>query len=58
MVALHHKGGWLLEPGSKQKFYRNQSIHINQVIEGLTNEKDAAVKASGPRIVPGVSSAG
>jgi V8-like Glu-specific endopeptidase len=36
VVALHHKGGWLHEPGSKQAVYRNQGIHINVVIDGLT----------------------
>jgi V8-like Glu-specific endopeptidase len=36
VVALHHKGGWLREPGSKQVVYRNQGVHINVVIDGLT----------------------
>jgi V8-like Glu-specific endopeptidase len=36
MVALHHKGGWLREPGSKRTVYRNQGIHINVVLDGLT----------------------
>jgi V8-like Glu-specific endopeptidase len=36
VVALHHKGGWLREPGSKRTVYRNQGIHINVVIDGLT----------------------
>jgi len=35
VVALHHKGGWLREPGSKQAVYRNQGVHINVVIDGL-----------------------
>jgi V8-like Glu-specific endopeptidase len=35
VVALHHSGGWLREPGSKQKYYRNEGIHINVVIDGL-----------------------
>lgn len=38
LVGLHHKGGWLLQPGSKQKYFRNQSIHINQVIQGLSEK--------------------
>jgi V8-like Glu-specific endopeptidase len=37
VVALHHKGGLLHEPGSKQAFYRNQGIHINAVIAGLSS---------------------
>jgi len=36
VVALHHSGGWLREPGSKQQYYRNEGIHINAVIDGLT----------------------
>ncbi|HAW52454.1 MAG TPA: serine protease [Flavobacteriales bacterium] len=37
VIALHHSGGWLREPGNdpKQKFYRNEGIHINNVIAGL-----------------------
>ena len=37
IVALHHSGGWLREPGNdpKQKFYRNEGIHVHTVIEGL-----------------------
>jgi hypothetical protein len=35
VVALHHKGGSLLDPGSKQAFLRNQGVHINAVIDGL-----------------------
>jgi S1-C subfamily serine protease len=45
VIALHHSGGWLREPGNdpKQKFYRNEGIHIDAVIEGL---KSAGVKFS------------
>ena len=35
VVALHHKGGLLREPGSNQAVYRNQGVHINVVIDGL-----------------------
>lgn len=37
LVALHHSGGWLVEPGSatKNTFYRNEGIAITTVIEGL-----------------------
>lgn len=38
IVALHHKGGWLREPSSKQSVYRNQGVHINVVIDGLIKE--------------------
>ena len=36
VTALHHSGGWLREPGTKEKYYRNEGIHINAVIDGLT----------------------
>jgi len=37
VIALHHSGGWLREPGAdpKKTFYRNEGIHINTVIGGL-----------------------
>ena len=36
VVALHHKGGDLQEPNSKLRVFRNQGVHINVVIDGLT----------------------
>jgi hypothetical protein len=41
LIALHHSGGWLREPGNdpSQKFYRNEGIHINTVIAGLKNAR-------------------
>ena len=40
LIALHHSGGWLREPGteSKQTFYRNEGIHVCRVIEGLKSK--------------------
>jgi len=37
VVALHHSGGWMSEPGAAHKihFYRNEGIHINAVLRGL-----------------------
>jgi V8-like Glu-specific endopeptidase len=35
VVALHHRGGWLAEPGSKRMVYRNQGIAIGVVLRGL-----------------------
>ncbi|MBN1659801.1 MAG: trypsin-like peptidase domain-containing protein [Anaerolineae bacterium] len=35
VVALHHSGGYLREPGSKQAYYRNEGILINAVIDGM-----------------------
>jgi len=34
VVALHHSGGMLREPGTKSWYYRNEGIHINSVIAG------------------------
>jgi len=38
VVALHHSGGWLTEPGSKSKktFFRNEGIHIDAIVKALT----------------------
>jgi V8-like Glu-specific endopeptidase len=35
LVALHHSGGMLREPGSTQRLLRNEGININVVIAGL-----------------------
>ncbi len=35
VVALHHKGGIIQEPGTKLRVFRNQGVHINAVIAGL-----------------------
>ncbi len=38
VVALHHSGGWLPEPGARdttRRFYRNEGILIDAVIAGL-----------------------
>jgi V8-like Glu-specific endopeptidase len=35
VVALHHSGGNLREPGTKKIYYRNEGIHINAVIDGI-----------------------
>ena len=38
VVALHHSGGWLIEPNasSKTAYYRNEGISIDRVIAGLS----------------------
>jgi hypothetical protein len=38
VVALHHSGGWLREPGSKRTYFRNEGIHINAIIGRLGAE--------------------
>lgn len=38
LVALHHSGGWISEPGDtnpNRHFYRNEGIHIDAIISGL-----------------------
>lgn len=35
IVGVHHSGGFLREPGSKQRYYRNEGIHIDVVVAGL-----------------------
>lgn len=37
LVALHHSGGWLVEPGGdpKQTFFRNEGIAMDALIAGL-----------------------
>lgn len=35
VVALHHSGGWLREPGSKAELFRNEGIAIGRVLEGV-----------------------
>jgi len=35
LVALHHSGGWLREPGSKRLMFRNEGIAIGAVYAGL-----------------------
>jgi V8-like Glu-specific endopeptidase len=39
VVAIHHKGGALRDPGSKRLVYRNQGVHINIVIDGLSRAR-------------------
>jgi V8-like Glu-specific endopeptidase len=37
VVALHHSGGWLAEPGSVERrvYYRNQGILVHRIIDAL-----------------------
>ncbi|MEO8380348.1 MAG: trypsin-like peptidase domain-containing protein [Acidobacteriota bacterium] len=36
VVALHHSGGMLREPGTKQSFFRNEGIAITTVLADIT----------------------
>ncbi len=36
VVALHHAGGHIPEPKTKKKFFRNEGIHINKVLKGIS----------------------
>ncbi len=48
VIALHHAGGWLTEPGGdpKQTFYRNEGVLIDAVAQGL--ESDPPPLRKGP----------
>jgi V8-like Glu-specific endopeptidase len=35
VVGLHHSGGWIQEPGSKQQVFRNEGINVNCIVNGL-----------------------
>ena len=35
LIALHHSGGNIRQPGTKRIAFRNEGIHINKVIAGL-----------------------
>jgi S1-C subfamily serine protease len=35
LVGIHHSGGWLSEPNSKQQMFRNEGIAIGAVLAGL-----------------------
>jgi hypothetical protein len=35
VIAVHHSGGWLREPGAAMPYFRNEGIHINRVVDGL-----------------------
>ncbi|MBI5715966.1 MAG: trypsin-like peptidase domain-containing protein [Chloroflexi bacterium] len=35
VVALHHSGGWLPEPGTNKVFFRNEGIHVRALVKGL-----------------------
>ena len=33
LVALHHSGGWITEPGSGDRFFRNEGIHVDRILD-------------------------
>jgi S1-C subfamily serine protease len=35
IVALHHSGGWLREPGTNKVLFRNEGIHVRALRTGL-----------------------
>jgi len=41
VVALHHSGGWLTEPGSNRKrvFFRNEGIQVRAILRGLSENR-------------------
>ncbi len=38
LIALHHSGGSLIEPGSKKPVYRNEGVNINCILKGLAEQ--------------------
>jgi hypothetical protein len=36
LVAVHHSGGWILEPGTGKQVFRNEGIHVRCIIDALT----------------------
>ena len=36
VAAIHHSGGWLLEPGGKERLFRNEGIAIGQLLAGAS----------------------
>jgi len=42
VVALHHSGGYLTEPGSRDRkrvFFRNEGIHVQAILKGLAESR-------------------
>jgi V8-like Glu-specific endopeptidase len=40
IVALHHSGGWIVEPGTKQRVvFRNEGININLIEQALSQTR-------------------
>ena len=35
LVAVHHSGGWLNQPGSKKVLFRNEGISVGTLLKGL-----------------------
>jgi Trypsin-like peptidase domain/Effector-associated domain 1 len=36
LIALHHSGGDIVEPGTKSRVFRNEGIHVDRLHAGLT----------------------
>jgi len=37
LVALHHSGGWIVQPGTKHSFFRNEGINVNLIERALAS---------------------
>lgn len=33
LIAIHHSGGWLLEPNTKRKYFRNEGIEVSKLLK-------------------------
>lgn len=38
VIALHHSGGWILEPQSEKAVYRNEGINISLIADALQDD--------------------
>jgi len=38
VVALHHSGGWIPEPGTDKMYFRNEGVHIRTLLNGLRKQ--------------------
>ena len=39
LVALHHSGGWITEPGSRDRFFRNEGIYVDRILDLLRRSR-------------------
>ena len=46
VVALHHSGGWFVEPGTSKVFFRNEGISARVLAQGLKQQGLFAGSAS------------
>ncbi|AKT39998.1 trypsin-like peptidase domain-containing protein [Chondromyces crocatus] len=40
LVAIHHSGGWVVEPGTREQFYRNEGILAERILALLHTARE------------------